>query len=154
MHSNTIIELGTGVGLVSLVLARMMTSIGIAQDLAIIATDVDEMVLEQLEGNIKLSTHFFYCPKHQTFKPFRNVDQFEKSIIASKLDWEISSLSPPARDLLSGINLGKEVGEQREPRSIDEWERLVLPKGQRARLILGADIVHALSHPLVDRCLL
>lgn len=126
-------------GLVSLVLARMV-SIGIGKDVNIVATDVDEQVLNQLRGNIELSAYEFSIQNSCTYLLFLNADHFEKSIIASKLDWEIASNLSLIDDQLSKLNLSGEMVEF-EPRSIEEWERSVLPEGERARLILGADIV-------------
>jgi predicted nicotinamide N-methyase len=57
--SRNILELGAGVGLLSLVSARLLVSSETRAEenlRRIVATDVDEKVLEMLEGNVELST--------------------------------------------------------------------------------------------------
>lgn len=59
--SSSILELGAGVGLLSLVAARIREGAAPTGGTAggkIVATDVDERVLAMLEGNIKLSALF------------------------------------------------------------------------------------------------
>ncbi|GAA5875635.1 hypothetical protein JCM8547_000896 [Rhodosporidiobolus lusitaniae] len=71
--SSTILELGAGIGLLSLVAARLSYSIGSdEQKTRIVATDVDEKVLEMLEGNIEQNG-------------------FSSMVRTSKLDWEMAS---------------------------------------------------------------
>lgn len=145
---DTILELGTGVGLVALVAARLQS----AQDLQsdeigpreprIIATDIDDQVLKQLELNIALSKRIHLpglllasgalsCVQmvaHDTNTTSPFADRFQDHIIPSRLDWELALRAPSI--LAAG-----------ECRTIEEWEDMTLGAGQRARLILGADIV-------------
>jgi predicted nicotinamide N-methyase len=60
--SDNILELGAGVGLLSLVAARLLSREGAAEQVKlkrVVATDVDEKVLEMLEGNVENSAYTF-----------------------------------------------------------------------------------------------
>lgn len=57
LRSHDIVELGAGVGLLSLVAAKLKGGGG--GEGKIVSTDIDEKVLELLEGNVKLSES---CP--------------------------------------------------------------------------------------------
>ncbi|BGP30322.1 hypothetical protein JCM10296v2_002076 [Rhodotorula toruloides] len=79
LSANRILELGAGVGLLSLVTARILhdqSAKGGTEGRRIVATDVDERVLEMLRGNIALNS----------------LDDLVK---AGSLDWELPS--DPAR---------------------------------------------------------
>ncbi|GAA5839700.1 hypothetical protein JCM11251_002566 [Rhodosporidiobolus azoricus] len=95
--SSAIVELGAGVGLLSLVAARIREGSGAGQGGGagkIVATDVDDRVLELLRSNIKLN----------------DLDSFAS---ATSLDWELAS------DPLEGLS----QLEQWEKATFGEGER-------------------------------
>ncbi|GAA5912811.1 hypothetical protein JCM6882_000435 [Rhodosporidiobolus microsporus] len=92
-----VLELGAGVGLLSLVAARIQAEAE-AGAAKIIATDVDEKVLEMLEGNIKLN----------------GLDSLAS---ATKLDWELASDPAAGADELEEWQKST-FGEERRPQLI------------------------------------
>ncbi|POY72295.1 hypothetical protein BMF94_4597 [Rhodotorula taiwanensis] len=130
-----VIELGSGVGLLSLVCARLSRrETSPAKRRRIVATDVDDKVLEMLEANIAESepcddfTLGIECVSDRTFALKK--DGFEDIVRASPLDWELVADADKNRDELA------------------LWEMKTWSGGPRASLILGADIVYDPS--LVD----
>ncbi|GAA6051540.1 hypothetical protein JCM3770_000405 [Rhodotorula araucariae] len=69
-RARRILELGAGVGLLSLVAARLIRGVG--GDGRVVATDIDEKVLEMLEGNIELNG-------------------LSNNVHCTMLDWELAS---------------------------------------------------------------
>ncbi|BGP38208.1 hypothetical protein JCM10449v2_002137 [Rhodotorula kratochvilovae] len=104
-RARRILELGAGVGLLSLVAARLIRAEGGDGQGRVVATDVDEKVLELLEGNIQLN----------------ELDDLAR---CTKLDWELASDPAANADELA------------------RWEKGAFDGGERAHLILGADIVY------------
>ncbi|BGP14135.1 hypothetical protein JCM10213_002432 [Rhodosporidiobolus nylandii] len=104
---SNILELGAGVGLLSLVSAQLLAGQPASEERRrrIVATDVDERVLGMLEGNIALNN-------------------LTSTASAAKLDWELAS------DPSAGVA------------SLEQWECDIFGGGERAEVILGADIVY------------
>lgn len=130
-----VIELGSGVGLLSLVCARLSRrETSPAKRRRIVATDVDDKVLEMLEANIAESepcddfTLGIECVSDRTFALKK--DGFEDIVRASPLDWELVADADKNRDELA------------------LWEMKIWSGGPRASLILGADIVSCRQGPL------
>ncbi|GAA6062006.1 hypothetical protein JCM10212_006081 [Sporobolomyces blumeae] len=105
-RARNVVELGAGVGLLSLVSATLMRDAnGDEGEGRIVATDVDEKVLELLDGNVRLN-------------------RLKGHVLTKKLDWELAS------------DLAQNEG------ALTQWETDSFGPGQRADLVIGADIVY------------
>lgn len=129
----TVLELGAGVGLLSLVAGRS------APDGArIVATDVDDKVLQQLEDNVELSESLLPMSSRQeaalTDFPV-SADGLQSQVKTRKLDWELAS----------------RLGEPAVKEELEEWQREAFGEAGRASLILGADIVSTTATACVRR---
>lgn len=116
--ASPIIELGAGAGLLSLLAARISNRM-------VVSTDVDPSVLAQLEGNIR-SSRFKTARGPGQLADAVLADGLHNVVVAKELDWELS-VSPEGREELL------------------DWETTAFGAGERAQLILGADIVCSLA---------
>ncbi|GAA5900481.1 uncharacterized protein JCM6883_002859 [Sporobolomyces salmoneus] len=92
-ESKRIVELGAGVGLLSLVAATLKQPQGEHERGTIVSTDVDEKVLELLDSNVKLN-------------------KLEGRVKTMKLDWELAWKLETEQEQAAGIE-----------RSLKDWEQ-------------------------------
>ncbi|GAA5980810.1 hypothetical protein JCM5350_003715 [Sporobolomyces pararoseus] len=131
--SRNIIELGSGVGVLSLICARIKKhQTGDDDEVGkVLATDVDEKVLELLKENIELNG-------------------LQDEIQTLKLDWELAQIAS-SEETSSESSYSSRARAQAE---LLEWETQAFGKEEeeqdRADLIIGADIVYdpSLTSPL------